>query len=234
VRVVSLYRVSDASYVKPKLPHADKLACLDNFLAEFGSADTLVFADKCKPETLAGVRERAPTTVEITAGSSAASWRAVARYALENLAPADFVYFVEDDYLHRPGAGRVLREGLEIADYVTLYDHPDKYLAPERGGNPAVREGGESTRVLHTASSHWKLTNSTTMTFATRVSTLRADKRVWWWFSRGVHPWDYHAFRHLTRRKLAGRRRRLVSPIPGYSTHAEIAWLAPLIDWTSV
>ncbi len=233
MRLVSLYRVSDASYVKPKLPHADKLACLENFLAEFGSADTLVFADKCKPETLAGVHARATHSIEIAAGSSAASWRAVASYAMENLAPADFVYFVEDDYLHRSGAARVLREGLEIADYVTLYDHPDKYFAPDRGGNPLVRQGGEATRVLLTPSSHWKLTNSTTMTFATRVSTLHDDRRVWKWFARGVHPRDYHAFRYLTRRRLSGRRRRLISPIPAYSTHAELAWLAPLIDWTS-
>lgn len=216
-----------------KLANATKLACLDNFLREFGAADTVVFADGCSPETMRGVRERAAPVMEIAAGSSAASWRVVASYALEKLARSDAVYFVEDDFLHRPGSARVLSEGLEIADYVTLYDHPDKYVAPEQGGNPLVRCGGERTRVLLTRSSHWKLTNSTTMTFAARVATLHADMRVWWRFTRGTHPLDYHVFRHLTQRRIVNRR-RLASPIPGYSTHAETAWLAPLTDWTDV
>jgi hypothetical protein len=216
-----------------KLPYANKLACLDNFLSEFGAADTVVFADGCLPDTLRGVRARAAPVIELTAGSSAASWRAVASYALDKLALSDAVYFVEDDFLHRPGAAVVLREGLEIAHYVTLYDHPDKYLGPAQGGNPLVRDGGEKTRVLLTRSSHWKLTNSTTMTFAARIGVLRADKRTWWRFTRGTHPRDFHAFRYLTRRRLVGRR-RLASPIPGYSTHVETAWLTPLIDWTEI
>ena len=94
-----------------------------------------------------------------------------------------------------------------------------------------MREGGESTRVLLTRSTHWKLTNSTTMTFATRVKTLAADKPVWWWHTRRAHPEDFRIFRHLTRRRFTGPRRRLVSPIRGYSTHAEVAWLTPLVDW---
>jgi hypothetical protein len=26
----------------------------------------------------------------------------------------------------------------------------------------------------------------------------------------------------------------LITPIPGYSTHGETAWLAPLIDWSKI
>lgn len=234
MRLTTLYRISDGGYAKVKLKHATKIHCLKNYLKVFGNDGLVVFADKCKPETIEGLRVLGVKFVEITAGSSARSWRLVARYALEKLSSADFVYFLEDDYLHRPNSKEVLAEGLEIGDYVTLYDHPDKYFSPKQGGNPLVREGGEETRVLLTKSTHWKLTNSTTMTFAARVSTLQADKLTWWWFTRGRHPHDFRIFKALTGSRLLRRRRRLLSPIPGYSTHVENAFLAPITDWTRV
>ena len=42
------------------------------------------------------------------------------------------VYFLEDDYLHRAGWADILLEAftLDQADYVTLFDHQDKYTAP--------------------------------------------------------------------------------------------------------
>ena len=67
-----------------------------------------------------------------------------------------------------------------IADYVTLYDHPDKYMDHDKGGpNPYISNGGEVTRLVKTDNSHWKLTNSTTMTFASKVNTLKQDRDIW-------------------------------------------------------
>jgi hypothetical protein len=60
-------------------------------------------------------------------------------------------------------------EGFELgASFVALYDHPDKYLDPSKGGNPYCEGGAEDTRVYLTTSCHWKITNSTTMTFAAK------------------------------------------------------------------
>jgi outer membrane scaffolding protein for murein synthesis (MipA/OmpV family) len=63
------------------------------------------------------------------------------------------------------------------ASFVSLYDHPDKYLPPSQGGNPYCEGGAEDTRVYLTKSTHWKITNSTTMTFAATVSTLKKNRR---------------------------------------------------------
>lgn len=127
----------------------------------------------------------------------------------------EVVYLVEDDYLHRDGATRIILEGIDRADYVSLYDHPDKYMIPSP--NPLVKEGGEETRVILTASTHWKFTNSTTMTFAARARTLKEDQQVMrQCCQRPDMPLDFQMF------MLLGQNgRRLISPIPGKATHCD-------------
>ena len=46
---------------------------------------------------------------------------------LVTLHPADIYYFVEDDRLHLPRQKSFLAAGLKCFDFVSLYDHPDKY-----------------------------------------------------------------------------------------------------------
>jgi transaldolase len=47
------------------------------------------------------------------------------------------------------GLKRREEEGLDISDYVSGYDHPDKYIDSDQGGdNPFIKDGGEITRVL--------------------------------------------------------------------------------------
>jgi hypothetical protein len=233
IPLVTLYRISDASYKKVKLPHATKRHCLENYLSVFGREGLVLFADNATPDTLAQIRALGLEPRESASPTPAKSWRMVARYALERLPEEQAIYFVEDDYLHLPDARRILLEGLEIAEYVSLFDHPDKYVNGKDGGNPEVKQDGELTRVLLTRSTHWKWTNSSTLTIATRVRTLREDRAVWWWYTRGRHPKDYDAFYRL-RRRFLGRRRVLISPIPGRSTHVELPWLGPLVDWSKI
>ena len=44
----------------------------------------------------------------------------------------DIIYFLEDDYFHNIGWTNIIREGFEniAVDYITLYDHNDKYWYP--------------------------------------------------------------------------------------------------------
>jgi hypothetical protein len=112
---------------------------------------------------------------------------------------------------------------------VTLYDHPDKYIDPSIGGNPFCRGGAENTRVHLTKSCHWKITNSTTMTFASKVKDLKIDETIIRKWTSKTHPNDFAMFS-----EMRSNNRFLISPIPSYSTHGETAYLAPLRTWNEI
>jgi len=248
-----VYRISDNSFAKDKLAIATKIGCLKNFLKEFGDKNLLVVMDNCHPDSIKKIKKLCGNTVETSLGN-AGSFSYAIDWAIKNLKDKDLVYFVEDDYIHANNAKAILLEGLAIADYVSLYDHPDKYIDKKDKGNPYVQFGGEVTRVLLTDSVHWKETNSTTMTFATSAKTLREDVKLWKMFDVGLVN-DFQLFEHLTHSKLQVtyslynsikslfkkkklktelpecKKRRLATPIPAYSTHAEVNHLAPLRDW---
>ena len=228
-----LYRISDNGYVKEKFANATKKRCLLNCLMQFPLDEVTVFVDKVIPETQEFLDDYAELTglklVPIQGGSSAGSWRIVRDHAL-TLPDDEVVYFLEDDYMHLDGSRTALLEAIDRADYVTLYDAPDKYVPARAGGNPYIEDdGADPTRVILTKSRHWRLTNSTTMTFACKVKTLREDNDLWKQFTEGNHPHDFQAFL-----ALRAKGRALLSPIPTLSTHCEPAWAAPLVDWSLV
>jgi hypothetical protein len=190
----TLYRISDKGNPKRKLQHADKFYCLNNFIEVFGKENLVVFADNCNEETINSIRSFGIKLIELPALGNALSFIAVLDFALKHFNDNDTVYFVEDDYLHLKNAGVILNEGLALADYVTLYDNPDKYTDVKNGGhNHFIIENGEETKVLLTASSHWKITNSTTMSFATHIKILREDSKLWQFYKTQ----DYQAFQKL-------------------------------------
>ena len=232
------YRLSDGGEKKERLSIINNKNCLENFLIEFPSEYIEIIADNVKDETIKWLDTYNFKCIHRTSlGNSGSFWFT---FNLANKLPNDdYVYFVENDYIHKPNSMKVLLEGLEISDYVTLYDHPDKYI---EGVNPQVKNGGENSIVFLTNSSHWKLTNSTTMTFASKVATLKSDSFIFKLFTVGVikngmpffkrfqerrFPADYQIFRFLTKIKS----RHVVSPIPGFATHGEKRYLAPLVNW---
>jgi hypothetical protein len=100
---------------------------------------------------------------------------------------------------------------------------------PRKGGNPYCEGGAEDTRVYLTDSCHWKITNSTTMTFASKVSTLKRVEPILRKWTSETHPNDFQMFM-----ELRNQGELLVTPIPGYATHGETAWLSPLTDWSKI
>ena len=212
----AIYRISDGSYKKAKLPGSTKEACLHNFLDSF-VGDITIMADNCGEDTLALCHRAEKKMVETSLGNAGSL-----RYAIEMVLDWDddqVVYFVEDDYLHlRIGdvpfdslPERDIAEGLLKADYVTLYDHPDKYLREY--------QRGEQSQVVRTQHAHWRYSVSTTMTFASTVKALREDIEVWRKHTEGGHPDDHKIFT-----ELGEKGRKLAVRIPGTACHTDLTY----------
>lgn len=229
--MLCLYRISDEAQTnahKPKLSVATKKNCLHNFLSVFSrTSDILILADCVSPPTLQWIHELLDTfelphihVLQSQFRSGASNFLFAASIVKQLELPNDHpVYFVEDDYIHTSDACKVILEGLQVADYATGYNHPDKFT-------PQAYPYGENSRVMLTESTHWKTTKSTTMTFATKAGIVVRDFDTYHKYCQTGYPYDHEMFLELG---SAGR--ILASPIPGVSTHTEIMWLGPLISW---
>ena len=134
------------------------------------------------------------------------------------------IYLLEDDYLHRPNWCSILLEGFLLPiEYVSLYDHLDKYVGKQYKSL--------SSQLFATKSCHWRTTPSTTNTYASRFSRLKEDKAIHKHYSesaqKGVSR-DHEKFVYLGK---SGR--RLVTSIPGYSTQCD-DMQSPTYDWSTL
>jgi hypothetical protein len=164
---------------------------------------------------------------EYVGGSDAASLLFCLRYIQQQqLDPDDVVYIVEDDYLHLPGWDTILYEAFQTfeVDYVTLYDHSDKYFLP---GYADLQ-----SKVMTSDSIHWRTTPSTCNTYAGKWKTFQKhwDTHIKYCLPDATHDgYDHTKFLDLWQQGS-----NLISAIPGYSTHCEIGYLSPCIDWSRV
>jgi hypothetical protein len=226
-----IYRISDAGYNKVKPPYINNENCLKNAVRVFGKENFHIIADNVSEETKRIILDCEIEEKQIhyvSVGHGAGTFNLALNWALKQN-DSEIIYFLENDYSHKSESEKILVEGINLGgDYVSLYDHPDKYIPASRGGNPYIEDdGGEVTKVYLSNSCHWKLTNSTTMTFASKVSTLKEDEVVLRkWTNMGNYPRDFDMFLELREKGKS-----LMTSIPGYSTHGETAWLSPLTDW---
>ena len=223
-----LYRISDGGNkkLKPEFVYNKKGMFL-HFIKVFSSCDVYVFADNVCDDTYQFlIANYDPSKIfRISLGNSR-SFMYTVDYAIHHFHLEDKIYFAEDDYIYKKNAPFIIEEGLDISDYSSGYDHPDKYINHSEGGpNPYIEQGGELTRVILSKSTHWKFTNSCCMTFATRVKTIREDYGVFNKFCIRGDPQDFPLFCELV------RRRKLISCIPAVSTHGETEYLSKFIDW---
>ena len=129
---------------------------------------------------------------------------------------------------------------------MTLYDHPDKYKLSKKFLNPYVKFNRYSEKTEITFSEHftWRTTNSTTLTFALKGSTLKDDYNVWKITRDVQRDHGFDNFCILTKQKLIPKSRifrqyprklrfhfkkkkYLGVCIPGLSIHLEKPYIRP-------
>ena len=81
---------------------------------------------------------------------------------------------------------------------------------------------------MRTDNYHWKITNSTVMTFAAKVGRLKLDFPTHEQFSKDTITDSFRMFMALNEKGIG-----CVSSIPGLSSHLETAWLSPGYDWAN-
>lgn len=165
--------------------------------------------------------------VEFTGGNDSSSLHNLLHYIIAQKIPDyDIIYVLEDDYVHRKGWIDIMLEGFEHsdADYVTLYDHRDKYFLR--------RYRNLKSKIIFSPSVHWRYVPSTTNTWATRFKTLKKHFNIHEKYckSRKGIARDKDKFLYLNNAKKS----YLISPMPAYSTHVETPFLSPVIDWKKV
>lgn len=169
-------------------------------------------------------RQNHSKIVEISEGCETGSFLRLLDHVVSlNLPKETIIYLLEDDYLHRNNWTEILLEGFSLseADYVTLYDHKDKY-------SEAYRD--LRSKIYATRSCHWRTVPSTTNTYAARYGTLLRDLEIHRAFSEGRKiSADHDKFVELGKKGVT-----LISSIPGWSTHGEPEFASPCTDWEKI
>jgi hypothetical protein len=222
----TIYRISDAGYNKVKPDYINNENCLKNFVKVFGNENILIIADNCCEDTIEMIKKYIhPSKInQVSIGHGAGTFNLALDEALK-LDDDEIVYFIENDYIHILGSPEILEEGFDIgASYMALYLHPDKFIPPSKGGNPEVDyDGGYMTKIYRGKTQLFGMFNSTTMTFAAKVKTLKEDEPILRKWTNEKHPHDFNMFLELRDKGKA-----LLCPLNTFSTHGETNWLAPL------
>lgn len=202
----------------------DKIKLFENFkktvnpeLAEY----TIVYDEKFGPIQDTFLKNENNVKI-INCGQESSSFSKTFDIALENNFSDDtIIYFLEDDYLHRPGWCEVLLDGFSLpVDYISLYDHLDKYIS----------HGYENlqSKIFISNFVHWRTTPSTCNSYAAKIKTLKLDYGIHKHYSDaspdGISM-DHAKFVHL---ENSGK--KLITPMPGYSTHCDHLQ-SPIVEW---
>jgi hypothetical protein len=160
-----------------------------------------------------------------------------------------YVYFAEDDYLYKENAFSEMLEAFELLkpDYITLYDHPDRYKG-------LITDSNRKIKLYLGKNQHWRDCYSTCMTFGARAEVFNRDVEFMKLFTLGVDKkdnflkklvkmlinpflifcWDQNMWHFLTGSKQffwKFPKRKLISPITSLATHVSKNNEAPFVNW---
>jgi len=206
--------------------------CFNNFIDTFGIGNLIVFADNVNDATVEFIRSKGVTNILRTSLGNTNSFVYLINIALSILNPEDILSIHEDDYIFTKDARQYIFEGIEIGDYVSLYDSLDKYKDTDKGGyNPFIYGGGEDCKVILGKTSHFKTTNAVTGSFAVKIKTLQEDYDVIMKHCQPHFPYPQDFL--LCRELITQRNRRIIVPLPGKSSHVGLE-LSPFVNWESI
>ena len=159
---------------------------------------------------------------EIVGGDMRAAGWEMFRIAkdMDSIPDTDLIYFLENDYLHVDGwSDKIidLFSSYSNLNYVTLYDHGDKYWHPNYDDL--------TSKLFVSNTHHWRTMMSTCGSFV-------VSKKLW------KEDYDFHTSivgDHNKWLAIAEQRERfLLSAVPGLSTHCMEGLLSPTIDWKKI
>jgi hypothetical protein len=230
------YRSTGGDNKKDRPPYYSKMLCLRSFLRAFARvrdrARVTFVNDGPMPDDRLAVMAEWGEIVSFPGLGNSPSYRETLALALR--LPSDsLVYFAEDDYLYtEPAFEKMLAafDELPRVDYITLFDHLDRYLRTDDS-----RRG--YSRVYIAGGHHWRTVESTCMTFGARVSRLKSDAWIHRLGTVPKTPRDREIWRCTQGEKQFFwklPKRTLIGPIPSLATHMDPAGLSPNIDWQAV
>lgn len=145
----------------------------------------------------------------------------VAKELSEDMKEDDLFYFMENDYLHVEGWVDKVKELFSTfngLNYVTLYDHNDKYTWMHLYENL-------TSKIFATETHHWRTVPNTCGTYLVNKkifledydsrTTIEGDANYWAWLAEN-------------------KDRFIISALPGLSTHCMETLLSPTIDWKKI
>jgi hypothetical protein len=182
-----LYRAYAGENNKDRPAFYDKRSSLASLVRSVGEADDvdLVFLNNGPiPAEWSELMEASTgRTATIEAPSMRTSYRAALRWAMDSDWPDDdVVYLVEDDYLHRPealrlleSAARALPEVSYFCTYGSTKTHPVRSAELHLAAYPANWRPGITAEV---DGQQWQPGLSATSTYAVRLGALRRDYSI--------------------------------------------------------
>jgi hypothetical protein len=161
------------------------------------------------------------TLHEIQAGDDHSSFKQTWEIAKTlDIKDNDLIYFLENDYLHVDGwVDKVvdLFSTYNNLNYVSLYDHNDKYFL-------SMYEDLVS-KIFTSETHHWRTTPSTCGSFIISKNIFEED-----FIDHTTIKGDHNKFLHLNQTK----NRFVLTPIPGLSTHCMEGLMSPTINWSKI
>ncbi len=148
----------------------------------------------------------------------------VAKELSNDMNDDDLFYFLENDYLHINGWVEKIIDlfsSYKGLNYVSLYDHLDKYNVIDGGPD----HSDLVSKIITTDSHHWRTTPSACGSYLVSKKIFLED-----YIDLITIMGDHNKWIYLQENK----NRFLLSPIPGLSTHCMEFLMSPTIEWNEI